>query len=137
MNEISFLPQHEDRTALPQQERLPDHTHKMDIQKQRIAGNTDGLEALAQTVFHILSVERYRYNIYSQNYGVELEGLIGQPADYVKTEAKRRISDALMQDDRITAVENWSFQNSEKNLMITFTVRSVYGDLQITKELDV
>lgn len=137
MNENSFLPQHEDRTALSQQERMPDYTHKMNIQKQRIAGNTDGLEALAQTVFHILSVERYRYNIYSQNYGVELEGLIGQTADYVKTEAKRRIADALMQDDRITAVENWSFQNSGKNLMITFIVRSVYGELQITKELDV
>ena len=81
----------------------PSYTHKLDIDRSRVSGMTDNQDALIQAVYLILNVERYVYPIYSHNYGVELADLIGQPKDYAMSEAKRRITEALMQDDRITA----------------------------------
>ena len=131
----SFLPQVGDLTlsALPSQ--MPNRTYKMDSARKVIVGYTDGIEALEQTVRHILSVERYRYPIYSYSYGVELEDLIGKPSDFAMTEVKRRITDALSQDDRIVYLDDWSFQRSEKGLFVGFVVHSIFGNLDVTKEL--
>lgn len=133
--EDSYLPEFEDMSTIQQAKRMPGYTFKMHIDSQKIFGFTDGIDALQQTIFHILSVERYRYNIYSYDYGVELENLIGQSPDYVMTELKRRITDALLQDDRIDNIDGWTFTRSGEKMTVSFTVHSVYGDLEITKEL--
>ncbi|MDR0326298.1 MAG: DUF2634 domain-containing protein [Oscillospiraceae bacterium] len=89
-----------------------------------------GLEAVRQTVFLILSVERYEYVIYSWNYGTELWDLFGQPVSFVRPEFERRVRDALSQDDRITAVDGFAFEWDRKRLHCRFTVRSVFGDFE-------
>ena len=91
-------------------ENQPGYTHKLNMEKARVAGMTVGRDALAQAIYLILSVERYAHPIYSWRYGIELADLIGKPRDYAMSEIKRRITEALIQDDRITGVENWSFQ---------------------------
>jgi len=98
---------------------------------------TDGADAMLQTIYLILSVERYAYPIYSYNYGVELEDLIGKPKDYVMSEVKRRITEALTQDDRINSVDGWEFSTTKKSVIVTFTVHTIYGDVVATKEVDV
>lgn len=118
-------------------EEQPSYTHKLDIDRNRVSGMTDSQDALVQTVYLILDVERYTYPIYSRNYGVELADLIGQPKDYAMSEAKRRITEALMQDDRITAVDNWGFEVGKKCVMAHFTVYTIYGEVEITKEVEV
>ena len=59
-----------------------------------------------QAVYLILNVERYAFPIYSRDYGSELSDLIGTPRDYAISEIKRRITEALTQDDRITSVDD-------------------------------
>lgn len=61
----------------------------------------DGREAMEQVIYKILNTERYRYVVYSWNYGIELMDLFGMPADYVCPVLEKRISEALLQDDRI------------------------------------
>ena len=95
----------------------------------RIQGKTDGLDALRQTIYCILNTERYRYPIYSWNYGVELEGLFGRPVSYVKSELKRVIREALLQDDRITEVDNFEFEAHGKKLHVSFLIHTIFGDL--------
>ena len=70
----------------------------------RITGYIDGLEAIKQAVYLILNTERFEYIIYSWDYGVELYDLFGEPIDFVKSELKRVIKEALEQDDRIIDV---------------------------------
>ena len=82
----------------------PGLTHKLDIDRDKVRGTTDGRDAVLQAVYLILNVERYAYPIYSRNYGSELSDLIGKPKDYAMSEIKRRITEALMQDDRITSL---------------------------------
>ena len=108
-----------------------------ELEEQRVAGMTDKREALRQAVYLILNVERYAYSIYSRNYGSELVDLIGQPMDYAMSEMKRRITDALMQDDRITGVDDWTFETGRKSVLVRFTVYTIYGELEATKEVEI
>lgn len=108
-------------------EVIPSSTFKILTDKKRILGKCDNLEAIKQAVYLMLNIERYKYVIYSANYGVELLDLIGQPIPYVLPELKRRITECLTQDDRITAVENFEFEVNKKTIHCTFTVHSNVG----------
>lgn len=118
-------------------EEQPSHTHRLDIARDRVSGTTDGREAVLQAVYLILNVERYAYPIYSRNYGTEMADLIGQPADYAMSEIKRRITEALEQDDRITGVDDWDFETSKNKVRASFTVYTIYGELEVTKEVEI
>lgn len=115
----------------------PDNTHKLNIEKNRVTGMTDERDALLQAIYLILNVERYAFPIYTWNYGTELADLIGQPRDYAMSEIKRRITEALTQDDRITGVENWSFETAGKVVRVNFTVKTIYGAVDATKEVEI
>lgn len=115
----------------------PGLTHKLDIDRERVRGMTDGRDAVLQAVYLILNVERYAYPIYSRNYGSELSDLIGKPKDYAMSEIKRRITEALMQDDRITSLSDWDFETGRKSVRVSFIVHTIYGDVEATKEVDV
>lgn len=139
MAELQFLPHTGDDIDLMEftLEEEPSYTYKLDIDKGRIKGMTDEADAMLQAVYLILSVERYQYPIYSYNYGVELADLIGQPKDYVMSEAKRRITEALTQDDRIESVDEWTFETTKKSVIVTFVVHTIFGDIETTKEVAV
>jgi hypothetical protein len=112
-------------------------TYRMDHEAKRILGYVDGLEAVRQAAFKILSTERYQYIIYSWDYGIETLDLYGEPVSYVCPELERRITDALTQDSRITEVVDFEFETTEKGkLCAAFTVNTVYGALQMEKEVD-
>ena len=109
---------------------LPSKQHRMDLNNNRIIGVCDTLEAVRQTVFKILSTERYAYIIYSWNYGIELKDLFGQPVMFVCPEIERRVKEALLQDDRITEVDSFEFDISNKGVVaVKFTVHTLFGDL--------
>ena len=117
--------------------RDPGFTFKLDIERGRVKGTTDEKDALLQAIYLVLNVQRYAYPIYSRNYGVELEDLIGKSKDYVMSESKRRITEALIQDDRITGVTGWDFETGKKTITVHFTVNTIYGDIAAEKEVDV
>lgn len=135
----SYLPQASEDLDLIQFaiEQQPSYTHKLDIIRKRVKGMTDGADAMLQAIYLILSVERYQYPIYSYNYGVEFEDLIGRSKDYVMSEVKRRITEALTQDDRINSVDGWEFDTTKKAIITAFTVHTIYGDVEITKEINI
>lgn len=111
----------------------PTKTYK--IKDGRIVGFCDGIEALKQAIYLILNTERYEYIIYSDDYGSELKGLIGKDKDISESEYKRRIKEALIQDDRINNVDKFTFEYNQDGVLIQFTVFSIYGDFPIEKEV--
>ena len=115
-------------------ETQPTKTYKMHIEQNRISGMCDGLEAMKQVVYKILNTERYQHIIYSWNYGIELRDLYGEPITYVCSELQRRITEALVQDDRIKSVDNFEFDLTEKKTVkVIFTVHTIFGELQEEK----
>ena len=110
--------------------KQPSKQHRMDLDNTRIIGTCDSLEAVKQSVYKILNTERYGYLIYSWNYGIELIDLYGKPPMYVCPELERRVKEALLQDDRITGVDKFEFDVSNKGVVsVTFTVHTLFGDL--------
>ena len=110
--------------------KQPSKQHRMDLDNTRILGTCDDLEAVKQSVYKILNTERYTSLIYSWNYGIELIDLYGKPPMFVCPELERRVKEALFQDDRITGVDNFEFDVSNKGVVsVTFTVHTLYGDL--------
>lgn len=114
-------------------EELPTKTFKLNIPSNTIIGFTDGLEAMKQAIYLILNIERYEHIIYSWNYGIELEDLFGQPISFVLPELKRRITEALLQDTRILGVDNFSFETNKGKVHATFTVHTIFGDVEAEK----
>ena len=113
----------------------PSNTFFIDFEKGKISGFVDEREAVKQAIMLILNTERYKFLIYSWNYGVELEALIGTHPDIVEDECERLISEALLQDDRITAVYDFEFARNRDTLLVNFKVDSIYGDIDIETEV--
>lgn len=111
------------------------NTFFIDFEKGRISGFIDEKEAVKQAIMLILNTERYKFLIYSWNYGAEFEALIGTHPDIVEDEAERLISEALLQDNRITAVYDFEFSRNRDTLLVNFKVDSIYGDIDIETEV--
>lgn len=110
-------------------------TRTYKVTDSSIQGYTVELEALKQAIYKVLNTEKYEHPIYSFEYGIELESLIGQDPLYVRMELKRRITEFLLQDDRVSSVENFTFNITGDEMLCTFDVISIYGELSITKEV--
>lgn len=118
-------------------EEEPSKNYRMNNEQQTVRGKVDNLEAVRQAVFKILNTERYQYLIYSWDYGIELLDLFGEPLSYVCPELERRITEALLQDDRIESVDGFDFETSGNTVKAMFTVHTVFGNIQTEKELDI
>ena len=100
-----------------------------------LRGSTDEMQALQQAILKVLSTEKYECPIYSFSYGIETEDLIGKNPAFVQAELKRRIVECLLQDERITGVENFNFSVSGDRLHCSFDVISIFGTINITREV--
>ena len=117
-------------------ETLPSKTFKLN-DNGMIRGTVDEKEAVKQAVFLILNTERYEWLIFSWNYGFEKNTLIGKDVDFVIPELERRIREALLQDDRITAVQNFQFTVNKNKVTATFTVVTIYGEIEVEQGVEI
>lgn len=112
-------------------------TYRIDFDSGRAAGYIDGIEAVKQAIVLILNTDRYRHLIFSWSYGSELKTVIGMETALAESEAKRIITEALMQDDRITDVGGFSFIRSGRNTVTAeFSVTTIYGGIEFSTEVE-
>ena len=116
---------------------IPSLTWKINEERAEVRGTVDELEAMKQAIHKILQTERYRYAIYDWNYGVELEELYGQNVTYVIPELKKRIEDALLADDRVTAVTDFSFEQEKGSVTAVFLVHTIFGEITAERTVDI
>lgn len=95
-----------------------------------IGGFIDGQSAIQQTVAKVLRTSRYRFLVYDDEYGSELEDVISQnlPFELLELEIPRAIKEALTVDDRIEDVVDFVISQDGNALYITFRVITVSGD---------
>jgi phage baseplate assembly protein W len=106
---------------------LPSRTWRIDFERGRINGMTDDLEAVRQAVFKILQTERFKYLIYSSDYGCEWRSLVGRSSAVVSMEAGRMLEEALGQDERIERLEGIETLLKGDQAEIKFTVVTRHG----------
>lgn len=94
---------------------------------------TEDVDAWLEWCRKALHTARYRYLIYSRNYGHEFEDLIGRglTREAIESEIKRIATECLMVDPRTAAVENFTFEWKEDAVYFTCEVSSVRGEAGI------
>lgn len=114
---------------------LPNKTWFIDFNRNLVTSRITDLDAVQQTAKLILATERYEHIIYSDQHGVELIDLFGENLNYAMSEIKRRITEALTQDDRITDVTDFKFERTTRSLNVKFLVICNVGQFNAETEV--
>ncbi len=93
-----------------------------------------GLEAVKAWCYRVLQVKRYRLEMYSWNFGVEFERLIGKhySMQYTRAEAIRYIQDALKVNPYITGISNVVVEFEGNKLNISCNIDTIYGSEEVS-----
>lgn len=113
----------------------PSLTWQKDPVTLRLRGRCDNYEAVRQAVEAIVSVERFHWQIYSPNFGMELDGLLGTEPGYAASELRRRLSDAFLPDSRILGIADFSYTFQDSVLSASVTVSTVFGPVSAAVEV--
>ena len=114
---------------------LPSLTYR--LENGRIQSIVDEQDAMLQAVKKILMTDRFVYPIYDEQYGNDINELIGKDEDYVDDDIERVITEALESDDRITNIEFISKEVTAKDtLSIVVDITTIFGELTIETEVN-
>lgn len=110
-------------------------TYKIDFESGRLTNEMiTGLDAIEQMIYMALRTERYAYPIYSHDIGNELQDILSdnETTDaYKEMEIPRLIEEALIFDERITAVKDFEIEKIDDAFHVSFTVETDEGALEI------
>jgi hypothetical protein len=136
---MSILPSSQINLGTVKEEVYSNITYMIDFKNKRIRGIIDGKKAVIQAIKKIFATERFSCVIYSGQYGIELASLRGENVGYVISDLPRRIRDALLVDDRIISVENFSFSksNEKDTLVCSCDVNTIYGDVEVEEMVSI
>lgn len=112
-------------------------TYNADFENDKILGMCDRLDAVIQSVYKILSTQRYNFVIYDRNYGIELCDLIGKGYVYVSAVIKGRICEALLYDERIKEVCDFEITRNTDSVTVSFKVVTIYGESSVSKKFTI
>lgn len=116
-------------------ENYPSKTWYVNPITKQVSGMADGYQAIVQAVEILFSTERFWWQIYSPNFGVQWQGLIGLNPGFVGLEIQRRAKDAIKPDSRLLDITDFSYTVNGDSLTAQFTVKTVYGDVPQTVTL--
>ena len=123
-------------TVYQQDNIMPSKTYYINRNTNRISGYIDDKDAIIQAIYLILSTERYESVIYNWYYGTEFDSLVGKDRDFVKSELKRRIAEAILEDDRILDVTDFNISFNKDAANVVFLVETNIGDININWEVN-
>lgn len=88
-------------------------------------------EALKVWIWKILATERWKYPVYTWDYGNEYESLIGKTYSkgFIESEAKRIAREAIMRSlsDYVKALNNFKVSYSNHKLYVSFEAETIYN----------
>lgn len=108
----------------------PSLTYKLDLDKGRIVGKIDKLEAVNQAIRKAIITPRFKCLIYDNQYGSEIEdAVISNDAtqEYIETAIEGFITDTLKPDRRILSVSDFSVSFNGDSAYISFKADTIFG----------
>lgn len=133
-----MIPEQKANLTILEEQIQPSRTYHLDLDRKRVTSMIDGQDAIIQAVRKILYTERYAYVIYSSQYGVELDRLIGQEYDFIISDIKRTLTEALLMDNRIISLENFEMEKTGLDTMeVNFLVNSIEGEINFSTEVKI
>lgn len=104
--------------------------YELDFATGRLTGRiVTGVDALCIWAYLALKAQRYRWVIYSWQYGEEYTNLIGYSfdEDYLYSEVKRYIEECLFINEHITAIEDLTVSQVKEKLYVKFKLVTDVG----------
>ena len=92
---------------------------------------------MKQAIYCILNTERFEHLIYSWDLWYRIKHLIGENTTFAIPELERVITEALMQDTRISEVNNFTFEVKENTITAKFTVITTVGEIETEKVVSI
>ncbi len=118
-------------------EELTTKTYGLELSGNKILGYKDKIKAMEQAIYKMLLTDRYKYIIYSWNYGIEIKDLFGKPIPYCCVELERRIKECLLADLRIAAVHSFYFENPKNGtIVLNFIASTIFGEIEVERRFD-
>jgi hypothetical protein len=108
--------------------------YEIDFETGKLTGRIiTGLPAIKQWVMIVLGTDKYYYTQYSWDHGCELRDLIGKgfKQDYIESEAKRIITNALSMSKDIKGISNLEVSYEGDTLTVAFTIDTIYGEEEV------
>jgi hypothetical protein len=135
MNEEELVPAEQQTNGI-EEVTLPSTTYQ--VVDGRILGMIDYEQAMLQAIQKIFVTARNDWQIYSDQYGHELDDLVGKEWDYIYADITRVIEEALMSDDRVINVDITSMEQlDETSIQINVSVSTLWGQIQTETEVSV
>ena len=108
------------------------------IANGRIRNKFDGLGAMVQAVDKILKTERFVFPIYTDQYGNDLNDLLGKDMGYARAEPARLVHEALLAAARALTVAILPIDETSPNtLTLTGECETSYGTIPIESEVSI
>jgi hypothetical protein len=112
--------------------------YEIDFKSGRLTGRiVEGIEALCIWAYLALKAWRYRWIIYSWDYGNEVYDLIGNSysEEYLRSECRRYVEECLLENEHITGIEDLEVSQIKDALSIKFKMITDVGSKEV--EVDV
>ena len=121
------------------QGRQASFTYEIQSEQEHIRDYIDGIKAVCQSVYKILMTEKGKFEIYDENFGISLDDLFGKSIAYAQCELPVRIEKALLFDERILNVFDFSFSYlKEKGVLLTkFFIETIFGETSFDLEVKI
>lgn len=119
-------------------QEAPSKTYRLDLDRGRIVGTIDGIEAVRQAIQKAMITPRFKCLIYDNQYGSEIEETIvakDADEDYVRATAEGFIRDALLPDSRIIDISDFEFDFIGDSAHIKFTAETIFGQTDIEEDI--
>lgn len=112
--------------------------YELDFKTGRLTGRiVEGVDALCVWAHLALKAKRYRWVIYSWQYGEEYTNLIGYSfdEDYLYSEVKRYIEECLFINEHITGIEDLTVNQVNEMLYIRFRMITDVGSKEVSMDV--
>lgn len=112
--------------------------YEIDFAENRLTGRiVEGLDAIRVWVWCCIHTERFRYALYSWQYGVSLEKYLGQTTteEYLEIDGQAEIEEALKIHPYITGIDDFQVSKNGTKLKIKLTVKTKLGKIEVSENV--
>lgn len=97
----------------------------------------EGKEAVKVWIWNCLKTQRFRYPIYSWDYGTDLEQYIGNTVseEYLNTDGESEVKEALLVNPYIEGISDFSATVQREHLTLSFKAETQFGELEVEQSV--
>jgi hypothetical protein len=134
MSLFPFVSEEDVKLSTPEVTASSIREYEIDFKTGRFTGGiVEGVDAIATWAYLAIKATRYRWPIYSWNYGEEYTSLLGQSYsdEYLHSEVKRYLEECLFENEHITGIENLIVSREKDLLSVRFTLVTDVGSKEV------